>query len=666
MNRYRSGTRWRTRAALASIAAITTVTMFGLPGAGAAEPAAAPDMVNQPDRGMIYDGLDQVPTKTCETGLRVRGTNLCTHGPDLAPPGVDIHKSATPVRDPAKPDAAECNGDGISGLRTQVIYARSSDVADRFAAFAASLRTWAEGVDEIYNSSAGETGGSRHVRFVHDASCNIIVATAVMSPTGDDNFSNTITELQALGFNRTDRKYMVFTDAYVYCGIGNIIGDEQPGPDNANTGGPSYGRTDAGCWDTGVAAHEHMHNLGGVQLSAPHSSGGWHCVDEWDRMCYSDSPYYPPMQILCGDSAHDSRFDCNHDDYYSTNPPNGNYLKTHWNTANSLFLTGGGKWGYVWADQPTAASYVPSTFYQRNSSGATNTITRNGQGYYTVRFPNIGLVGGTVNVTAYGSTSHMCKVGSWGSSGSDQLVNVRCFTNTGVLADTLFTASFTGTVQNPGEIGYAWANQPSALSYTPSTTYQFNSTGAVNTIARNNIGNYTVVMPGLGAASAGHVKVTAYGFDDSSNCKVGSWSQNLGNRTINVLCFTAAGAPVDTYYTVTYVNNIGILGVPGAASAYVWANQPTASPYTPSTFYQFNSTGALNTITRNGIGFYTVHLPGLAVNNGHVQATAYGGSTDRCKVTSWYAVGGELLVNILCTNPAGTPVDTYYTASYTR
>lgn len=295
----------------------------------------------QAEQGLIYAGLEVDKSGACQGKLlRVAKTKLCTHGPDRAPTGVNV-KSTQPlllVSAAAQITAGYCEGDGVSGNRVQVVYLRATDQPDRYSQVVDSIRQWARDADDIYYESAVETGGTRRIRFVHDASCVINVANVVIAATADDTFAASITALEAQGYNRSDRKYMVFADANIYCGIGGISGDDQPGQNNSNNFGPSYGRTDTGCWGGHTAAHELNHNLGGVQLTAPHTSGGYHCVDEYDVMCYSDSPSYPPMQILCSNPAQEQRLDCNHDDYYHTNPPAGSYLATHWNTANNKFL----------------------------------------------------------------------------------------------------------------------------------------------------------------------------------------------------------------------------------------------------------------------------------------------------------------------------------------
>jgi hypothetical protein len=88
-------------------------------------------------------------------------------------------------------------------------------------------------------------------------------------------------------------------------------------------------------------AHELSHTLGAVQYSSPHTSRGAHCIDEWDVMCYSDEPFHPKMKFLCDDGAQDFRLDCNNDDYYASRPSAGSYLDTHWNAADSPYLTSG-------------------------------------------------------------------------------------------------------------------------------------------------------------------------------------------------------------------------------------------------------------------------------------------------------------------------------------
>ncbi|MFJ9454505.1 RICIN domain-containing protein [Kitasatospora sp. NPDC101447] len=351
----------------------------------------------QPDRGLVYAGLSLPSDDRCAGQLQVSGGTLCSHGPDAPPQGVDIHKDAAPVAAAAAqpaaltpaanaqpPSAADllkggspvldagtkalvgdaadaspknpaagaaaggsavvCDGDGTSGNRVQVVYVHAPG-KDRFAQYLASFKKWAADVDTIYDASAQETGGDRHVRFVTESDCTAAVLNVQISDADIRDFNSQNNALAKQGFNRKDRKYMMFTDAQVYCGIGTFDGDERPGADNQSNFGPSYGRSDSGCWDGATAAHELGHNLGAVNDSAPNSSKAGHCVDEWDLMCYSDAPNYPKMKTVCPDNSHDDRLDCRHDDYYNTNPAPGSYLATHWNVANNRFLIAGGGTG---------------------------------------------------------------------------------------------------------------------------------------------------------------------------------------------------------------------------------------------------------------------------------------------------------------------------------
>jgi hypothetical protein len=284
-------------------------------------------------------------TEHCDApeAIRLRKTELCTHGPDPAPKGFDEERPVQPLSAAAAGEetaALGCDEDGERGYRTQVLYVHAADVPSRYDQFLPSIRAWAAEADQIFQQSAAETGGLRRLRFVQDPqSCVPTVEPVVVSPLGDDNFDNTIDELWNQGYGSEDRIYLAFVDADLYCGVGTVFEDERPTSDNWNNIGPSYSRVDAGCWSGDVAAHELMHNLGAVQLGAPHTSNGFHCIDEYDVMCYRDGPSSPAMRYDCTVRASDwTRFDCNHDDYFNTNPADGSYLDTHWNPTNNQFL----------------------------------------------------------------------------------------------------------------------------------------------------------------------------------------------------------------------------------------------------------------------------------------------------------------------------------------
>lgn len=295
---------------------------------------------NQPRRGLIYDGLTRSERAKCKNGFDVNlGTGkrpLCTHGPDPVPSPLVGEGSVPPSASAPAASQVACDGDGVSGKRFQVLYVRATDTPDQYATYLSSIQDWVAGADSVLNDSAAETGGTRHFRFVQDTNCIPDVQNVTVSATGDDTFGNLISELQNLGYSRIDRNYVLFVDAQIYCGIATIAFDDSPWDTNSHNTGSYYARVDARCWSARTAAHEMMHNLGGVQMSAPHSTSNWHCTDESDVMCYKDTST-TVLQYLC-DLTQEVFFDCNKDDYFNTNPPDGSYLASHWNTANNDFL----------------------------------------------------------------------------------------------------------------------------------------------------------------------------------------------------------------------------------------------------------------------------------------------------------------------------------------
>jgi hypothetical protein len=348
---------------------------------------------DNPELGLVYLGLQ--PAKKgapCVGAYQLTDPRMCSHGPDPAPPGLDVKRDVGPVgrtlpsptlprrdisppprqRDvladagasapaegtPALAAAAAgpesddglgaagvaCAGDGTAGNRVQVMYVHEAGTPSRFSRYLASFQEWAAGVDEIVDASAGRTGGSRHVRYVTTAECAVDVREVQLHTNALATFNATIAALKALGFARTDRKYMIFADANVYCGIGTYVRDDSPGARNRNDRGPAYGRSDAGCWSAQVPAHELIHNLGGVQHTAPHASRAGHCVDDHDLMCYEDTDD-TAVDVVCGARAGELRLDCGGDDYFNTTPESGSYLDRHWNVADSSFLLDGEKAG---------------------------------------------------------------------------------------------------------------------------------------------------------------------------------------------------------------------------------------------------------------------------------------------------------------------------------
>jgi len=323
-------------------------------------------------------GLDRVEACAAPADpVRIGSTVACVHT-DEAPPGVDVteHVATAELKErpgagPAAYDAAQdlgvagpvalassvtdpgvtCDGDGSSGYRVQGMYVVESGRTNRYASLLASLRLWAAGTDDVVNRSAALTGGVRHIRFVTEPGGGGCVASVlnVTVPAGSmTSFGATVAAVQALGYTSPGRKYLMWTDATVLCGVASMYTNDGATQANPNNGSyAQYARVDSGCWGLGdaagqhsVEAHELLHTLGGVQSTAPHGTRAGHCWDESDTMCYADGGGFSMKQICPAEREY--FFDCGNDDYFSTYPDPGGYLSGHWNSADSRFLIGGG------------------------------------------------------------------------------------------------------------------------------------------------------------------------------------------------------------------------------------------------------------------------------------------------------------------------------------
>lgn len=294
-------------------------------------------------KAVAAENAAEVEALECEglTKVNVDGLNFCTHGedPQLFGAGTEGEAAGESLARSAASTRALCVGDGKSGPRVQLIYVHQNGSTDRLPELLPTFRRLAAEMDTIVDQSARKTGDSLRIRYVTDNQCQVDVDSLSVPSHTIKGFGAVIEKLREAGYNRLDRKYLMLVDSSVYCGIGSFkYSDSKNTSIHDFTG---YARVDKPCWDAGTMIHELSHTLGGVQYSAPHTSRGAHCIDEWDVMCYRDEPHRPKMKILCEDGAGEFRLDCRDDDYFAAKPAPGSYLANHWNMADSIYFTDG-------------------------------------------------------------------------------------------------------------------------------------------------------------------------------------------------------------------------------------------------------------------------------------------------------------------------------------
>ena len=311
--------------------------------------------------------------------------------------------------------------------------------------------------------------------------------------------------------------------------------------------------------------------------------------------------------------------------------------------------------GYLYADQPTRASYSPLSGTSLNRSGGAMSITKvaGTSGRYVARFKGLsallGTTRNTVRVTASGDYPTYCRpVGAFLVRDS---VEVRCFRmGTGAAANSTF---FLQVVGKRDDRAFAFASQPTAASYSAPSSGSWNPAGATR-VYRDGVGQYRVVFANLGArltaSVAGHVQDNGVG-TNKAHCKVPGWSGSP-DLTVTVVCFTPAGVPVDTKFTALFTP-------PSAHLAYAWADAATASEYHAYRVYASNPVGGSIVIQRHGVGRYEINWTGVTGEirvYGNAQVMAYGEDGTQCKA---FGIDTEY-VEVQCYASNGVAIDSQF------
>lgn len=306
---------------VASLVCATLLTTLGSPSAAEGEAAPLP-----------CDGFKVVATQgpSCPIpgGWRVQlpdGSTVDTHGPDETYDGRPTHAGGA-----EKGAAVACVDDPTRQSHNVLVYAFASDRPDRSVQMAPVLRDLVAQANGLLRQESMELGQAGRYKFRCDGANAVTMLVARLPRTdAESTFATIVADLRAMGVNSPYAKHWVWYDGTrenLYGQATMRINDRLTSA-NGNAKGNDFAVV-YGMLDPVALMHENAHNMGAVQLTAPHSSGFGHCTDGLDVLCYRDSPNTPYDATACTDRVH---LDCNHDDYFHPNPPAGSYLATHWN-----------------------------------------------------------------------------------------------------------------------------------------------------------------------------------------------------------------------------------------------------------------------------------------------------------------------------------------------
>jgi hypothetical protein len=183
---------------------------------------------------------------------------------------------------------------------------------------------------------------------------------------------------------------------------------------------------------------------------------------------------------------------------------------------------------------------------------------------------------------------------------------------------------------------------------------------AGTSVAGGPAGVYTIRFPGQ-AAKGGVVHVTAIN-SGPRFCQAVKWGPSGLDEIVVVLCSQPGGALVPTAFTAVFSSSSGPAGPINGEFGYVDWNDPTGVMND-----QYNSVGAVNSVTPLGGGLYEVKLPGLSTAgfiDGSLQVTAVSSTPARCKIRNWTSGPAGQVAYVACFTSTGAPFKTRFTLTY--
>ncbi|HTJ38473.1 MAG TPA: hypothetical protein VL738_35010 [Dactylosporangium sp.] len=228
-----------------------------------------------------------------------------------------------------------------------------------------------------------------------------------------------------------------------------------------------------------------------------------------------------------------------------------------------------------------------------------------------------------------------------------------------ILASLLPAAAAAAVLTTAAPASAALPDKVAFVQWNGSATVATGTLPATTTVVTGPVGRYRVLFPGA-AAARGVVHVTAIN-DAPYWCQANTWGPAGLDEVVYIDCYKAGGTPAFTAFTAIFESSSPPTIAINGRFGYVDA-QPTGALVS-----QFNSAGAVNSVTPLAVGQWLVKMPNLSTPgpvDGSLQATAVNVAPARCKVAKWSSSPAGQQILVYCSGPTGAPLNTRFTLTY--